>query len=92
MSTDTSIHRPLWPDPLATLEDAERFVHVDLETLDPLRAWAEAHLLEHALAEMVFRRQRGPCLAIVDGAPVYAVTWAHDRLARLRRKLRRSAA
>lgn len=92
MTDRTSVTRTLWPMPTESHEAHERFTHQDVAHLDPLLAWAEAHLLEQELALLTFQRQRGPCLAVVDGLPVYAVEWAHERLARLRRKPRRRAA
>ena len=91
--TNNRIVSRLLPDPLASLEQAERFSHRDITSdLNPMRAWAEASLIEHALAELVFHRQRGACLHIVNGEQVYAVDWLNERLSRLRAFLRRKVA
>ena len=80
------------PDPLDTWEQDERFHHRDLDQIDPMLAWSEAHLIEQRIASLTLAGEQGRCVTVVNGEPVYAIDWLHDRLARLRSHLRRVAA
>ncbi len=80
------------PNPVNTWEEAERFHHRDLTDLDPMRAWSEAHLIEQRIASLTFAGERGTCITVENGEPIYAIDWLQARLSRLRAHLRRAAA
>ena len=85
------IHQ-LIPNPTDTWEQFERYAHRDLTHLDPMQAWSEAHLIEQRIAALAFAGERGRCITVVDGEPVYTIDWLQRRLSRLRSHLRRAAA
>jgi hypothetical protein len=82
----------LIPHPIDTLEQAERFRHRDIATLDPIRAWAECELLERRLAMLTYRRDRPRTWFSSTGEPTTETAWIQERVARLRAFLRRRAA
>jgi hypothetical protein len=91
--SSTSKFTALVPDPLNSFEGGERFSHRDLATgWDRARLAAEAHVIEHRLAQLAFRNDRGRFLACMDGELVYEQEWLRERLQRLRSILARRAA
>ena len=92
--TKTKFYRSVTPSPLDTFEQAERFAHRDLESADlnPARVWAEAELVQQQLAFLLFHKERGRLLILLDGRCIHEDEWLRDRLQRLRAILRRRAA
>lgn len=64
----------------------DRLHHHDLAALTPEQRWAEARLIEAALAAAIFTRQRSRILYVSAIGPVTDHEWLRERFARLRSK------
>ena len=83
--------RRLVPHPVDTLEDAERFMHRDLESAASDALSAEHRLIDHELARRSFRQFPRPRIVVARAGGGFTddVTWLKERLARLTTELRR---
>jgi len=83
----------LLPDPY-TDEGDRRFRHADLlrRHLNFDTVWAERHLIERRLADLIHVKSDGRFLISLHGEPVFEKQWLAERLSRLQAVQRRSAA
>jgi hypothetical protein len=86
-------HRNLAPD-LMFEEGGQRFSHRDLESPDQNvnAVWAEAEQIQQRLSWLIFQKQRGELIAVIDSRCVNEADWYPERLSRLRAILRKRAA
>ena len=69
------------PDVFASLEDGMRLLNADVDDLSDREAWAEAHRVRRALAELLAHGDRA--LVLPPFERVSAVAWCRRRLALL---------
>ena len=69
------------PDPFASLEDGLRLLNEDVADFSACEAWAEAHRVRRALAELLAHGDRA--LVLPPFERVSAVAWCRRRLALL---------
>jgi hypothetical protein len=75
------------PDRLRSFEDDQRYHHHDLKHRTPAQLWAEALILQHALARLVFLDARPLLMDHETGQTDQR--WLRDRIGRIKTALKK---